>query len=308
MNESGKTGLPDFVIIGAMKSATTTIYEQLRLLDGIFMPELKEPNFFSDDDQYRRGLDWYRDLFALAQSGDILGEASTHYTKLPTYPDAFKRMTGALPRAKLIYIMRDPTERLVSQYIHEWSCNRIHVDINKALDIHPELIHYSRYAYQLEPFVRLYGTQNILPVFFERIRDNPDSELRRIANFIGYTGSVKWDKNVARTNVSSNRLRTNRLTEFLIKNEFLASVRRTFVPRIIRDGVKKNMQMRQRPDLSQESKNKLQDVFDEELGKIGKLLGLTLTTQNYKTTILGSQPEWCHNEDRERAARRYEYQ
>lgn len=204
--------------------------------------------------------------------------------------------------------MRDPIERLVSQYIHEWSCNRIHVDINQALEAHPELIQYSRYAYQLEGFIERYGSENILPVFFERIKENPESELRRIARFIGYAGEVQWRENVTRTNVSSERMRTNRFTGFLIKNNLLASLRRALVPRPVRDAVKKKMQMNERPELSEVSKSKLQSVFDEELGKIGELLGLRLTTQNYKTAIFSEQPEWCLNIDREKTASRYEYQ
>ena len=109
--------LPNFVIIGAMKSATSTLYEQLQRQPGIFLPELKEPNFFSD--QYARGWDWYAGLFAEARASDIVGEASTHYTKLPTYPETVSRMWDHLPDAHLIYVMRDPIDRLVSQYIHQ---------------------------------------------------------------------------------------------------------------------------------------------------------------------------------------------
>ena len=88
--------LPSFVIIGAMKSATSTLYEQLRRQPGIFMPALKEPNFFSDPAQQSKGLDWYRGLFADAGPGDIIGEASTHYAKLPTYPGTVARMQERL--------------------------------------------------------------------------------------------------------------------------------------------------------------------------------------------------------------------
>lgn len=49
--------LPDFIIIGAMKCAASSLHEQLAIQSGIFMTELKEPNFFSDNDQYVQGLD-----------------------------------------------------------------------------------------------------------------------------------------------------------------------------------------------------------------------------------------------------------
>ena len=105
--------LPSFVIIGAMKCATTTLAEQLGAQPGVFISDPKEPNFFSDDAVFRRGMNWYASLFDSAESGAMLGEASTHYTKLPTHPKACERMLAALPDAKLIYVMRHPVDRIL---------------------------------------------------------------------------------------------------------------------------------------------------------------------------------------------------
>jgi hypothetical protein len=146
------SNLPNFIIIGAMKAATTSLYQQLKMQPGIFMPDLKEPNFFSDDATYSNGLDWYRQLFSKAGDAVIRGEASTHYTKLPTYPHTVDRLVKANMSCKMIYVMRDPIDRLVSQYIHEWSQRKITVSIDKAINEFPELIHYSRYYYQLQPY------------------------------------------------------------------------------------------------------------------------------------------------------------
>ena len=57
---------PDFIVIGAMKSATTTLHEQLARQPRLFMSRPKEPNFFSDDAMYARGWDWYSSLFRAA--------------------------------------------------------------------------------------------------------------------------------------------------------------------------------------------------------------------------------------------------
>ena len=59
---------PDFLIVGAMKCATSTLHDQLSLQPGIFMTELKEPNFFSNDEQYCKGLDWYLSHFRLLET------------------------------------------------------------------------------------------------------------------------------------------------------------------------------------------------------------------------------------------------
>ena len=93
---------PDFIIIGAMKCATSTLHEQLALQPGFFMSTPKEPNFFSDDDCFARGLDWYRGLFAEAPEGSIRGESSTHYTKLPTHPRTVERLLNKLKADEII--------------------------------------------------------------------------------------------------------------------------------------------------------------------------------------------------------------
>jgi hypothetical protein len=71
---------PDFFILGAMKCGTTTLAAQLGRQDGVFMCEPKEPFYFSDDDVYARGPEWYHSLFRAAAPGDLIGEASTRYT------------------------------------------------------------------------------------------------------------------------------------------------------------------------------------------------------------------------------------
>jgi len=144
---------PDFIIIGAMKCATSSLHDQLAATPGFFMTRLKEPNFFSNDEQFARGGDWYLSLFKHAAPGDLCGESSTHYTKLPTYPKTVERLYERLPDAKLIYVMRHPVNRLISQYTHEWTEREIDVPIDEAIERYPRLTDYSRYTMQLESFI-----------------------------------------------------------------------------------------------------------------------------------------------------------
>ena len=210
--------LPSFVIIGAMKSATSTLYEQLLRQPDIFLPHLKEPNFFSNDEQYSRGAEWYTSLFDEAGESDILGAASTHYTKLPTYPQTIERMRHWLDQPRLIYVMRDPVDRLISQYMHQLSQGEIHCELDKALTRNPELIAYSCYAYQLAPFIDTYGKANILPVFFDRLIADPQGELERVCRFIGNNGKVEWCQDLSQRNVSSDRVRKFPLYDLLVDN------------------------------------------------------------------------------------------
>lgn len=284
--------LPSFVIIGAMKSATSTLYEQLLRQPGIFLPRLKEPNFFSDERQYCRGLDWYSRLFDEAGALDILGEASTHYTKLPTYPQTVVRMRTYLASPRLIYVMRDPVDRLISQYIHHWSEREIVDDLDTAVTRRPELLAYSCYARQLTPFVDAYGKEAILPVFFDRLKANPQHELERVCRFIGYKGNPQWIADVARRNVSAERMRRFPLYDVLVENEVATWLRRTLVPKAARTKVRELFSMRARPTLSEDTRTVLEKQLDEDLATLGSWFGAHLTCRNFRAVTSTSTLNW----------------
>lgn len=265
--------LPDFVIIGAMKCGTSTLHAQLAAQPQFFMSEPKEPNFFSDDEIYAKGEDWYRGLFAKAPKGAIKGESSTHYAKLPTYPKTIDRVAALIPDAKFIYVMRDPIERLASHYIHEWTQGVINCPIDEAIDKHPELVAYSRYAYQLEPWIDRFGKDRILPVSFERMTAEPDVALKRIAGFLGAKGEVRWRSDLDAQNVSAERIRKFPFYSLVVDNPVATFLRRTLVPRSLRDRVKSNLQMRERPQLSAEKIAALSELFAEDRTSLIRLLG-----------------------------------
>jgi hypothetical protein len=284
---------PDFIIIGAMKCATTTLHEQLAQLPGVFMTTPKEPNFFSDDSQWRRGIEWYRSLFAPARDTDLTGESSTHYTKLPTYPRTIERMKQVVkPDVRLIYIMRDPIDRLISQYIHEWTQRVISEPIDLAIERHPELVAYSRYAMQLQRYVEAFGREAILPVFFEHLSAEPQAELERVCRHIGYRGAPRWNASLAASNVSTERRRTLPLVDPLLNLKLMKRLRRTLVPQTIRERIKRPLTMRQRPQLSDACRGTVCDTLDEDLRVLNAWFGLELTCASFKRIASVTMPQW----------------
>ncbi len=283
---------PDFLIIGAMKSATSTLHDQLAMQPGIFMTELKEPNFFSNDEQYVKGLDWYLSHFRDAKKTDICGESSTHYTKLPTYPDTVDRIYQQFPNIKLIYLMRHPIDRLVSQYIHEWSQKVISVDINQAISQYPELIEYSLYSKQLKPYLETFGREQILPVFFESLLSNKQEELERISHFIGYQQHPIWYVESDAQNISTERMRKNAVRDFLLEAPILKQIRQQLIPKSWRNRVRGFWQMKQKPQLNPKNLEDLQSVFDSDLSIVGSWVGLDLSCENFKSTVKNSLVNW----------------
>jgi hypothetical protein len=283
---------PDFVIIGAMKCATSTLHSQLEAQPGFCMSRPKEPNFFSDPDQWARGLDWYRGLFAAAAPGDLCGESSTHYTKLPTLPDALPRLKANIPNAKLIYIMRHPIDRLVSHYSHGWLERSIDGPIDSAIERHPELVDYGRYAMQIGPWLDTFGARSVLPVFLERLTLAPQPELERICRFLGYAARPVWNDHLDGENASGNRLRDSRWRDAIVHNPLVTAIRRNFVPQAWRDRIKKGWQMAEKPMLGAQALARVTAVFDEDLTLLGDMLGTRLTCATFKSVVSERALEW----------------
>ncbi len=95
--------LPRFMVVGAVKAATTWIGHQLRNHPALWLPKA-EPHFFSSE--YHRGLDWYRLLFTDAPAGRIIGEKSADYL---AHPDAAARIAATLPGVPLIIQLAIPS-------------------------------------------------------------------------------------------------------------------------------------------------------------------------------------------------------
>jgi hypothetical protein len=284
---------PDFIVIGAMKSATTTLHEQLARQPGFLMSRPKEPNFFSDDAIYARGWSWYSSLFRPARETDLRGESSTHYAKLPDYPRTVVRMARDLPRLKLIYVMRHPIDRLMSHYVHELTTGRIKTDVHEAIERYHELIEYSRYAMQLQPFLDAYGFENVLPVFFPRLVHHSQAELERIGRFLNHAGPLSWDTSLKPQNAGRERLRPSPIRQALVQVPVLCTLRQRIVPRNWSESLKEFWRAQiEPPALRRDLIARLRDVFDADLAQLGSWLGITLDCETFHDTTIERTHDW----------------
>ncbi len=265
--------LPDFLIIGAMKCGTTTLADQLGRQPGVFMTTPKEPNFFSDDDIYAQGLDWYRNLFDAADEADLRGEASTHYTKLPTHPDTLARMRPVLPAPRIVYSVRDPIDRALSHFMHDWLEGKMPKDPEAAFRQHPELIDYGRYAMQIAPFLEAYGREAILLTSLERMKAAPEAELCRICAHLGLSEPPVWQVDLSARNVSAERFRKGPpwLFRLLVANPVASWVRQTFIPKSVRRWVREARQFGAKPELDEVIIARLQSTFAPEVAELRAL-------------------------------------
>ena len=194
-----KPGLrrPNLFIIGAMKSGTSTLHAILGTHPSIYMAKVKEPSHFVEPSQlkvlwplmeqrgYCHSVDRYLTLFEEAGEAAFVGESSTAYTKLPRITGVAERIKAFNPEARLIYIMRDPVERAISQYWHRVRALYEKQDMLEAFRSDPTYRDYSNYAMQLQPYVSLFSADRIKAVTFERMKEDPAALAQEIFRWLG---------------------------------------------------------------------------------------------------------------------------
>jgi hypothetical protein len=186
--------LPNAVIIGAMKCGTTTLNAWLRHHPDVVFSAVKEVHFF--DNNYNRGLGWYRTYFPLLES---LSGARCVLEATPAYiqraPKVAERMYQHLPEARLILMLRDPVKRAISHYGHRISNGLEKRTIEDALlsseGREPGLRNFYKtrglYAEKLSEFLRYYDRSQFLILKSEELFAQPADVYGRVQDFLGLT-------------------------------------------------------------------------------------------------------------------------
>jgi hypothetical protein len=168
-----------------MKAGTTSLWRYLESHPDIFVARDKEPNFFTTNGNWHLGLDWYESLFAGVAGERAIGEASTAYSKHPKFSGAAERIAKHLPNARLIYVMRHPLERMVSHYNHMASKGMERRPIDDALLEDPHYLQVSRYAAQMEQYLRFFPREQLHLVTTESLRDDRVAAIQAVYRFLG---------------------------------------------------------------------------------------------------------------------------
>jgi hypothetical protein len=180
--------LPNFLIIGAPKAGTTSLYDHLRAHPQVFMPRLKEPRFFGYDGRGDRRkfpvhtLAEYEALFDGVTSETAVGEASPHYL---IYPQAAGRIRELLPEARLIASLRNPVDRSFSVYQMNLrnGNTRSAAPFRAAIETDHNLR--ETYAEKLERFFALFPRERIRILLLEDLEAAPDRTMRGLFGFLG---------------------------------------------------------------------------------------------------------------------------
>jgi hypothetical protein len=197
--------LPNLIIIGGLKCGTTSLHHYLNLHPEIAMSRPKELNFFVAELNWPLGRDWYAGHFD--PSAPVRGESSPHYTNRPAFDGVAERMREVLGAARLIYVVRDPIDRMLSHYLHNVGGGYDDRPLTEAFaDPESSYVARSRYFFQLEPYLEAFGDERIAIVTREELKEDRPETMRRAFEFVEvdpeFTSEEferEWETGVAKT-------------------------------------------------------------------------------------------------------------
>jgi hypothetical protein len=193
----------NFIIVGAQRSGSTFLYQMLCEHPEICMagPVRPEPKYFLADPSSLSAADYEQKYFAARRPVQhALGEKSTSYYESETAAQSIKQI---LPAAKIIFILRNPSERAISNYyfsfnngIESRSITQVFIEKTAApefdrnhISVNPfDYIHRSEYYKFVAIYQRLFPAQQIFFCTLENLLQVP-TELQRLADFIGLKNS-----------------------------------------------------------------------------------------------------------------------
>lgn len=184
--------LPAFLGIGALKAGTSTLHDLLARHPGAALPvHRKEVMYF--DRHHARGLGWYAEHFAHSD-GRVPGEISPNYLYDPAVP---ARVAAALPDVRLFVVLRDPVQRLYSQYKFHIKENRYGGDLAAFLEEHPNAVERGLYAAQLRRWLDHVDGSSLLALSFRELASTPHATLDRLLPHLGLPPAPLGDLHAA---------------------------------------------------------------------------------------------------------------
>jgi len=285
--------LPNFIIVGAPKAGTTSLYHYLSEHPDVFMSEPKEVNFFSKEEIESQGLYYadfkaksmveYEGLFNGVTTQKAIGEGSVSYLFYPKTPQKIKE---ALPEVKVIMLLRDPIERAFSHYLMDLRLGLVNVpfeDIVSRVSEHKSLpLFYQQYVElglyysQVKRYLDTFGKDKVKIYFQEDLRHKSDEVIMDLYTFLGVDTSYSPDIN-REHNVFS--MPKNRLMRILYASNFMRSLIGRAFPDKLKEAFKGIVfEQKKKPEMLQQTRKTLRKLYLQDIEQLEQLLGKDLTS------------------------------
>ena len=285
--------LPNFLMIGAAKAGTSSLYSYLKEHPQIYMSPEKEPRYFTPElysiynNGVRQGgrrtalsLDRYCQLFQEVGNEIAIGEASTEYLYIPQAP---VRIKECIPDVKLIAILRNPVERAFSAFCYQLRDGYETLSFKEALQAEAKRIeagfrpgwHYKQVGFyypQIKRYLEHFSPEQIKIYLYEELENNSDAVARDAYQFLGV--ETDYTPDLTRQNISGVP-KSRLLQDMFTKDNPLKSAFKPFLPAKLRKSIYQNISKRNlgaKPTLSLEIRQELTELYREDIDRLQALI------------------------------------
>mgnify|MGYP006096345499 FL=1 len=297
-----KNKLPNFLIVGAAKSGTSSLHNYLNQHSEVFMPsynlegmKVKEPRFLIKDlvkHRLHNGVwTWeeYKSLFGDVIDEKAIGESTVLY--LYYYKDAIKNIKEKLGNdVKIIIMLRNPADRAYSAFQHVSRGFKEQNSFEKSLEMEdgrleregnltPMVMYKDMGLYH--EMVKAYqeNFKDVHIVIYDDFRDDTESEMKKTYQFLGISDNKDIDYET-RHNVGGKRWKNDKLKHLLMRKNTIKSIFKKIIPKGLRRGIRNNLvsvSTNKVPPMKDHTRIMLNDFFREDVKQLSTLLNRDLT-------------------------------
>lgn len=293
-----KINEPNFMCIGAVKSATTSLFEILKQHPLITLSSFKEPHFFDNSKNYQKGKQWYlRSYFSNIESAQVIGEFTPTYLSSSISPKRILTTFGS--KIKFVVILRNPIDRAYSHYLHTkrdeyeklgfidavLNENDRLTQFNKTEDgisfSRFSYIYQGQYAQHINNYLNYFSIEQFHFVLFNDFINKREETIQRLLSFLGIDNNYELD-----INISSNKssiARSKRLKRFIKDDSMAKRAAKWIMPSLVfRQKIRNlihasNNKAQAKIPLSQDQRKLVYDkFFEREITMLEKMLNLNL--------------------------------
>ncbi len=287
--------LPNFLVVGAAKSGTSSLDRYLAQHPDIYMPTKKEAHIFSIPDfparfngpgdegmntETIRSMEAYERLFDGVKNERAVGESSVFYLY---YPGTAKRIYEANPDMKIIILLRHPVDRAYSAYMHVVRDEREPLTFEeglakeperKAMDFEPMWLYreLGLYSEQVQRYYDVFGRNQVKVLLFEDFTKNLHETMADIFRFLGVDPNVEIDTGLRHneSGVPKNR----GLFNFISRPNPIKEVFKPLFPPAVREriGIRAKSMLLQKVSMEPATRQELQSFFDPDIRKLATVL------------------------------------
>jgi hypothetical protein len=295
-NECGRETKPNFIIIGASKAATTSMYYYLKQHPDVYFPASKELHYFTYDKVAKnssgpgdravlqtlcRSRDEYKAHYGAVSGEGAIGEVSPTYFY---FSNISERLLSELGNIRIIIMLRNPIEKAFSQYMHLVREGRERLSFYDALMSEEkrmangwgDMWRYKEsclYSERVEKYIKVFNRKNVHIILFDDLKTNAACVLRKTFTFLGVDPDFRPDTSKVYNKTGMPRSRF--IADLISKPSILKKIVRTTLPSSLRMKLRlslTNMNTGKKCEIDSKSRKYLNKYFDDDILKLEKIL------------------------------------